>query len=160
MQRKSVSPSKFRPLQISQSPVATSPGKNLTGPARVARDITADLFNTVQVWNDNHIKGAQIVRDIALLKGDNLDEYSKGLEDCTNNLHDLVQKLNSCVELFSKYRNQIAALKKVERRNDPLFISLSISDIERLIIVIVEGYLEEFKVNIQCSLVYYYNIYL
>lgn len=126
--------------------MASSPGKNLTGSPRVARDIVADLFNTIQNWNDSHIKGAQVVKQIAELKADNIDEYSDELEDCTNNLYNLVQNLKLCSEQFKKFKSQISALHKIERKKEPLFISLNVGDIGVFVETVVNGYLEEIKV--------------
>ncbi|CAG9835385.1 unnamed protein product [Diabrotica balteata] len=147
MQNKTGTPSKFQPLQLPQSPVASSPNKNLTGSPRVVRDIAADLYNTIQSWNSFYINGAQIVKQIAILKADNMDVYSTELEEYTNALYTCVQGLKQCEEKLQLCKHQLCALQKVGRKLEPLFISLNINEIVDLVDIIVNSYVEEFKVK-------------
>ncbi|XP_056645714.1 cyclin-dependent kinase 2-interacting protein-like [Diorhabda sublineata] len=147
MQNKSLTPSKFQPLQLPQSPVSLSPNKNLTGSARVIRDIVADIYNNIQNWNNYHIKGSQAIKRIILLKSENINKYSNELEDAINDLYVITKHLNTCKEKLEIYKEQILALSKTEKRVDPVFISLTVEDMVTLIETVVASYSEESKVK-------------
>ncbi|GJQ66055.1 tun [Trypoxylus dichotomus] len=74
----------YSPITLQQSPGYTS--KNLTGLPRVAKDIAADVYNSVQKWNDSHIQGASIVKQIVNLKCNNKKKYPNGLEELIDEL--------------------------------------------------------------------------
>ncbi|XP_074042329.1 uncharacterized protein isoform X2 [Leptinotarsa decemlineata] len=136
---------KFQPLQVTRSPVACSPQKNLTGSIRIARDIAADIYNTIQRWNTLHISGAQFVKMIAVEKAVDPKKYSPALEELTTNLYEVVQNLKSIEGQFRIFKTQIRALEKVDKNSETLFLSLNMDGIANLIENIVDAYLEEFK---------------
>ncbi|XP_023024826.2 cyclin-dependent kinase 2-interacting protein isoform X1 [Leptinotarsa decemlineata] len=138
---------KFQPLQVTRSPVACSPQKNLTGSIRIARDIAADIYNTIQRWNTLHISGAQFVKMIAVEKAVDPKKYSPALEELTTNLYEVVQNLKSIEGQFRIFKTQIRALEKVDKNSETLFLSLNMDGIANLIENIVDAYLEEFKVK-------------
>ncbi|KAJ8976316.1 hypothetical protein NQ317_010270 [Molorchus minor] len=123
---------------LPQSPAASSQ-KNLTGPPRVARDIVADLYNDIQRWNDSHVKGAQIVKQIGILKSEYPKHYSFQLEEYTCNLYNVVQNLNTYKKNFVNYKTQIRALGQLDKTSEPLFISLDVSSLSGLVEYITDA---------------------
>ncbi|KAK9870745.1 hypothetical protein WA026_008312 [Henosepilachna vigintioctopunctata] len=113
----------FSPVTVKESPVASSTGKNLTGKPRVARDTIADVYNTLQKWN------VLILRD--------------ELEILTRELSKLVQKCSLVLEEISIYYDRMQALKKLDKEESPLFMSLSVDRMTKMIQVIQEAYLNE-----------------
>ncbi|KAK9872542.1 hypothetical protein WA026_018006 [Henosepilachna vigintioctopunctata] len=135
----------FSPVTVKESPVASSTGKNLTGNPRIARDIIADVYNTLQKWNDINIEGCKIVKEIAIIKGNNSKNYSDELEILTRELSKLVQKCSLVLEEISIYYDRMLALKKLDKEESPLFMSLSVDRMTKMIQVIQEAYLNELK---------------
>ncbi|KAG5860351.1 hypothetical protein JTB14_006714 [Gonioctena quinquepunctata] len=140
-------PSKFQPLMVPKSPIASSPQKNLTGSIRVAKDLVANLFNTIQSWNEHHSEGAQYVKQIALIKSGNLKEYSPILEEHTNDLYTIVQKMKSIEKLLGVFSTQMRALDKVDRKSETLFLSLNTEALVELVETVVDAYSREFKMK-------------
>ena len=48
--------------------IGVSPGKNLTGNPRVARDLIVDIHNNIQKWNNFYLEGLKIVKEIIKIK--------------------------------------------------------------------------------------------
>lgn len=131
---------------MSQSPAA-SPQRNLTGLPRVARDIAADVYNNIQKWNDYHIKGANIIKEIGLLLADNPRNFSPALEAHTTKLTDVVQNLKVFSNALEFLANQMTALVKLRKDNVPLFISLTANALADIVHHIADAYKAEFKVR-------------
>lgn len=131
---------------VVQSPVACSPQKNLTGPPRVARDLAADLYNNIQKWNDFHIKGAHVVKQIAILKSEEPSKFSSQLEEFTTDLYRLVEGISICNNNFEALKSQFTALAKLQKEQQPIFISYDGEGLASLCHYICNAYLEEFKV--------------
>jgi hypothetical protein len=132
---------------VPQSPAAGSPQKNLTGLPRVVRDLVADVYNNIQWWNDLHIKGATVVKEIASLKSNNPKDFCSGLEQLTNELYTLVQSLKQFKDGLLVYTTQIMASVKLQKDPEPLFISLDMSAVARLVEEIAKAYEAEFSVS-------------
>jgi hypothetical protein len=146
--RHTSSPNKgFSPIILPQSPAAGSPQKNLTGLPRVVRDLVADVYNNIQWWNDLHIKGATVVKEIASLKSNNPKDFSSSLEQLTNELYTLVQSLKQFKDGLLVYTTQIMASVKLQKDPEPLFISLDMSAVARLVEEIAKAYEAEFSVK-------------
>ncbi|KAJ8941744.1 hypothetical protein NQ314_010288 [Rhamnusium bicolor] len=137
----------FSPIILPQSPAAGSPQKNLTGPPRIAKDIVANLYNNIQHWNDDHIKGAQIVKQIAVLKSNDPKNYSLPLEAYINDLYNVFQSLINHVKCFETLIAQIAALAKLQKKTEPLFVSLDAISIANLVETVANAYREEIKIK-------------
>ncbi|KAJ8926131.1 hypothetical protein NQ315_009988 [Exocentrus adspersus] len=135
----------YSPLTLPQSPAAGSTQKNLTGLPRVARDIVTDLYNLIQHWNDNHVTGAKIVKEIAVLKANRTKSYPPQLEEYTNQLFNVIQILESYKERFEGIITQIKAFEKLRVNDDPLFISLDTSALTNAIVSVAEAYIGELK---------------
>ncbi|XP_018567174.1 cyclin-dependent kinase 2-interacting protein-like [Anoplophora glabripennis] len=135
----------YSPVILRQTPGASQ--KNLTGPPRVARDIVADLYNNIQHWNDSHIKGAQIVKQIAILKSEDHRNYSPQLEEYTNDLFSVVLSLDIYRKHFEHYNTQIKAVSKLEKNSEPIFISLNATALANAVIDIANAYIAEFKLK-------------
>lgn len=133
-------------FSVLQSPV-TSPQKNLTGHPRIVRDIVADLYNNIQKWNNLHIQGSQIVKQIAIMKSESLGCYSPELEQQTNDLYMTMQNIDSYVKVLEKLNNQINALVKLQTRKEVLFLSCSLQEIMQYIEIITNAYFKEYKVR-------------
>ncbi|CAH0551557.1 unnamed protein product [Brassicogethes aeneus] len=137
----------FSPVILPVSPAAGSPQKNLTGSPRVARDIVADLYNNIQRWNDLHIKGSNIVKQIAVFKSDNPNKFTPELEDYTNALYEVVVSLVVYRNCFENLTSQIKALSKLNKEKEILFISLNGIELSNLVESISLAYRDEFKVK-------------
>lgn len=129
-----------------QSPAA-SPQKNLTGPPRIVKDIAADIFNTIQKWNNFHIQGCHIVKQIGFIKSEIFGSYSPELEEETDKLYKVLQNLMSCVEIFKKLVTQMSALEKLQNKDEVLFMSCTIKELKDYISCITSAYLKEFTVS-------------
>lgn len=134
-----------------ESPVAGSPNKNLTGLPRVARDIAADVYNNIQKWNNKHIDGANIVKDIAVLKANNSEQFPDGLESLVKKLYDTVQNLSIYSNALIFLSSQMKALAKLHTQTNPLFISMSIDKLTSLVQEVSDAYKAEFKVSKTCT---------
>lgn len=132
---------------MTKSPAAASPQRNLTGLPRVARDIAADVYNNIQKWNDYHIKGANVIKEIGLTLSDSPKNFTPALESNTNKLHDIVQNLRVFSNALEFLANQMTALVKLRKDNAPLFISLTVDVLADIAHHIAEAYKAEFKVN-------------
>ncbi|KAF5276784.1 hypothetical protein FQA39_LY18548 [Lamprigera yunnana] len=132
---------------VSESPASASKQKNLTGLPRVARDIVADLFNNIQQWNDSHIVGANLTKNILQLKADNINDLSKELENLTTDLYNIVQRLSGITGAFEFLTNQIKSLVKLHKKSTPFFVSLENKQLVELIEQVCEAYKAEFKVK-------------
>ncbi|KAJ8963314.1 hypothetical protein NQ318_018783 [Aromia moschata] len=132
----------FSPVTLSRSPASSQ--INLTGSPRVVRDLVANLYNNIQHWNDSHIKGAQIVKNIAVLKSDNPKCYSSQLEEHTSNLYQVVKDLQMLKNSFDSFKGQVNALKKL-KNPEILFVSLDIDSIVDMVETIANAYLKEFE---------------
>lgn len=137
---------------VSKSPAAASPQRNLTGLPRVARDIAADVYNNIQKWNDYHIKGANVIKEIGQLLSEDPRNLSPALETNTNKLHDIVQNLKIFSDALEFLATQMTALVKLRKDNVPLFISLPADALADIVHHIAEAYKAEFKVN---SVIFY-----
>lgn len=129
-----------------ESPAAISGQKNLTGLPRVARDIAADVYNNIQKWNDCHITGSKITRDIVQLKSNSETTYPEGLENFTTDLHEIVQKLSGISGALEFLASQMMSLVKLHKKITPLFISLNNEQLASIVQTIAEAYKAEFKV--------------
>lgn len=134
-------------ISVPESPAAGSPNRNLAGLPRVVRDIVADLYNTIQRWNDSHIKGAAIVKQISSIKSDNPSDFSEGLEQLANDLYYLVQNLRQFKNALQLCSSQIVAAAQLNKEREPIFISLPVEKIVVLVNEIVEAYAAEFQVR-------------
>lgn len=130
-----------------ESPVSSSPNKNLTGLPRVARDIAADVYNNIQKWNNKHVDGADIVKDIAILKANNSEQFPDGLEPHVKKLYDTVQCLSIYSNALIFLSSQMKALAKLHAQTNPLFISMSVDKLTCLVQEISDAYKAEFKVS-------------
>lgn len=119
----------------------------MTGPPRIVKDITADLFNTIQKWNNLHIDGYQIVKQIALTKSDIFGRYSLELEKYTDQLYKIVKNIECFVEVFEKLNKQMAALEKLHNKQEILFSSCRLWQLKEWVDIITIAYLNEVKVS-------------
>lgn len=138
-------------IVVPQSPVA-SPQKNVTGSPRIVRDIVADLFNNIQKWNNIHIEGSKLVKQISLIKTDILGSYSTELEEQINILYIKFQNILLYVKIFENILNQICALEKLHSKDEILFISCNLNEIKKNVEIIATAYMKEYKVNLLIDL--------
>ena len=134
-------------VAVPESPAAASPQKNLTGFPRTVRDLAADVYNNIQMWNDLHIKGASVVKEIASIKADNPKDFPGNLECLINELYGLVQSLRPYKDSLVTFTAQMRALEKLQRNPEPLFLSLDIHSLTNLVEKISEAYEAEFNVG-------------
>lgn len=140
---------------VPQSPAA-SPQKNLTGSPRIVRDISADIYNNIQKWNNLHIEGSHIVKQIGFIKSEIFGSYSKELEQQTDNLYKIVENLRPYVKIFEKLCNQINALDRLQNASEVPFISLKLFEIKEIVEIITAAYLKDYKVILKTILAYTY----
>jgi len=140
---------------VPKSPAAESPQKNLTGPPRVIRDIIADLHNTIQNWNSQHINGCTLVKQISSWKANETKFYSPELEELTTQLSVVVSALRINCDTLNLIQSQAEAFTKLPGLQNPVFFSLSAQDMSRLISDICRAYNGEIKVCL-CMFSYFF----
>lgn len=133
-----------RPPLVCKSPAETQ--RNLTGVARVVRDIAADVHNNIQKWNGYHIKGASIVKDIAKNLSDEPRKLTSDVEKLTIELRSIVDNLKIFSNALDFLANQMTALINLHKDNAPLFISMSVGQICDIVHRISEAYKGELRV--------------
>lgn len=133
-------------IVVPKSPAAESPQRNLTGPPRVIRDIIADLHNTIQNWNSQHIKGCTLVKQISSWKANEVKLYGPELEDLATQLSVVMSALRMNCDTLNLIQSQAEAFTKLPGLQNPVFFSLSAQDMSRLISDICMAYNEEIKV--------------
>lgn len=140
-----------------QNPASLSQKQNLTGLTRQARDLSADLYNNIQRWNDNHIQGSKIIKSIAWEKVAAHEMYPKNIEPYTTAVHEIVKKLQDIVAELEVIRNEMSYLPQLYKTARPLFLSLTTEQIVQLSNEIVDAYLEELQVwyaTLELKLIY------
>lgn len=130
-----------------ESPAISSPQKNLTGLPRVAKDLIADIYNNIQKWNDLHLQGAKITKEIGQTASTS-QRYTVALDKLTSSLYDLVEKLSERQNLMDSYRSQFQALADLDKNQNPLFLTRSLSSLAGLVDAIVAAYRNELQVGI------------
>ncbi|CAH1975406.1 unnamed protein product [Acanthoscelides obtectus] len=138
----------FAPVKLHQSPIASpNSQKNLTGVPRVVRDLAADLYNNVQKWNNLHIRGAQLCKQIAICKTDKPFEYSPELETLTNNLYECVDELTPIKETFEMIIKQAEAMKKLQKTPEPVFFGHKMEGLVEMVHYVANAYVAEYSVK-------------
>ncbi|KAI4468031.1 hypothetical protein MML48_2g00017655 [Holotrichia oblita] len=135
--------SKYSVIPLPQSPSQTS--INLTGLPRVAKDIAADVYNTIQKWNDSHIQGAALVKKIINLKCDSKKKYPEGLEKLIEELEEIVHRLSLQANSLTFLSKQISSLSRLHRQQR-LFATLSAEELSNLVNTVAKAYQLELKV--------------
>lgn len=129
----------FTPVTVSDSPAKSTAQKgNLTGNARVIRDLVADLHNHIQAWNRYHLEGYRVLRNIADMKGPILKAsemqnreptYPEGLQALIDELLSICGKMCDTVSEMNEVAQRMDAVVKLEKesnKNDvPLFLTWS-----------------------------------
>lgn len=133
---------------VSKSPAETQ--RNLTGVARVARDIAADVHNNIQKWNGYHVKGASVVKNIAKILSDQPRKLTSDVEKLTIELRSIVDNLQIFSKALDFLANQMTALVNLHRDGTPVFISLTVEQLSDIVHRISEAYKGELKVNYSC----------
>lgn len=128
---------------VLQSPSQTS--TNLTGLPRVAKDIAADIYNTIQKWNDSHIQGAAIVKKIINLKYDRGRKYTEDLEKFIEELEEIVHRLSLQANSLTFLSKQISSLSRLHHQHR-LFITLSATELSNSVDAVAKAYQLELKV--------------
>lgn len=131
---------------ILESPRFQSPGRNLTGLPRVTKDAIADFYNTIQKWNDLHIKGSKIVKEIASIRSNNF-KYSDELFTLSNSLYFILEDLILCIKTLTNIESQIISVEKLVESNTKLFFTLTVSNIIKLMEKIRNAYEKEYEVK-------------
>lgn len=133
-------------VAVPQNPGASS--KNLTGLTRIAKDIAADVYNSIQKWNENHVQGAALVQKIIHTKFNDNKRFSLELEQLINELGETVCRLSVNSNSLTFLSKQISALTKLHKGELPLFITLSTQKFSNLIEDIAKAYKLELAVII------------
>lgn len=122
-----------------------SPQKNLTGLPRVIKDTTADVFNNIQKWNNQHITGCEIVTEVALLKIEVNDKFSETIDQLLAKLYDIVESLTIYSINLCNLAKQMRKLLKINTSESPVFLSLNLTQLVELIEDISAAYQAEIK---------------
>ncbi|XP_044745704.1 cyclin-dependent kinase 2-interacting protein-like [Coccinella septempunctata] len=133
----------FSPVTVKQSPVVTTPGKNLTGSPRIARDTVADIHNFIQKWNTYHIEGIKIVEAMVNLLPRDLKSSNDDLLDSSFNLYILVEKCSEVIEALELFHERIKALTNLMSEEEILFTTLHLGDMVKHARTIHEAYMKE-----------------
>lgn len=79
-------------MVISESPATRgSQQKNLTGNPRIVRDLAATIHSSVQQWNNIHLHGLSVLKNITQTKND--ETFPHGLQDLCDDLSKDCDKL-------------------------------------------------------------------
>ncbi|XP_022909769.1 cyclin-dependent kinase 2-interacting protein-like isoform X2 [Onthophagus taurus] len=128
---------------IQQSPAALAGQRNLTGLPRVTRDVIADFYNNIQKWNETHVNGALLVKQIALIKSDSKEEFPKGLDKLMDDLGETYRRLEVYAQSLNFLSNQLASMGKLQHQEEPLFFSLTCRQISEIVSEIAKAYNSE-----------------
>lgn len=151
----------FNHILVPESPAASTPQRNLTGLPRVARDIAADIYNNIQQWNDLHIRGASVVKEIALLKSDTSKLHPEGLESLVVILNDTVSAMKVIVDNLDTGTQQLKSVTHLHKSPVPLFLTWPTVKYSNVSAKIYEIYRQEYKVRkkVTCMFILYTSLY-
>lgn len=128
------------------------------------RDLSADIFNEIQTWNNLHIRGAQIAKRIARfvlsfkfyhhyycvfffsLKADN-KTYPPELEELCTVLFEAVESLEIIVTNLKSITKKVAALIQLHKSDSPLFITWPVQKFVDTTVQISDAYEIEYKLK-------------
>ncbi|GLV46382.1 uncharacterized protein CBL_20724 [Carabus blaptoides fortunei] len=137
----------FSPVVLPESPAGTTLQRNLTGLPRVARDIAADIYNNIQHWNVLHIRGASVVKEMALLKSDVRQLHPAGLESLAVTLNDAVSAMNVIVDNLDTSVQQLKSLIHLHKSPVPIFLSWPVGKYSEVCERISQAYRQEYKLK-------------
>lgn len=124
-----------------------SPQKNLTGLPRVVKDITADIFNTIQKWNQSYLLGCDIVNNIANIK-EGIKGFSEEIDKLLEQLFGVVENMRAHSKIISSCVTKLGAVSRLNQENSVLFSTATVTDISSLINDISSAYESELKVKV------------
>lgn len=131
---------------VPQSPCSS--GKNITGLPRQVRDLAADIHNYIQQWNENHVRGAKLIKQLAWEKAAAQTTYPKSIDSLTVAIYEITQNLKAVVTAIENVKNKMGSLCALCKYNKPMFISLSVEDTVNTFNEIINAYCEEYVVSI------------
>lgn len=113
----------------------------------MAQDVAADVHNNIQKWNNYHVKGAGIVKEIGKLLSDSPRKLTPEVERLTIELRSVVDNLQIFSKALDFLANQMTALVNLHKKPTPLFISWSVEQLSDTVHRIAEAYRGEIKVR-------------
>ncbi|KAL0129780.1 hypothetical protein PUN28_001796 [Cardiocondyla obscurior] len=130
---------------IYRSSPKSSQGRNLTGTARLVRDLAADIHANIQQWNNLHLQGVDCLKDITQEKQDK--NYSETLQDLCDKLENICDTLDGIVENLEKIKNQLITVSALHTTADKLFITWPITKFGEVAETIHKAYHMETKLK-------------
>ncbi|XP_071568561.1 cyclin-dependent kinase 2-interacting protein-like [Temnothorax nylanderi] len=109
----------FSPINLT-SPKSFQ-GRNLTGTARLVRDLAADIHANIQQWNKLHLLGVAYLKDITQEKCDK--NYSENLQDLCDKLENICDNLDGIVGNLDQIKHQLISVTALHKTADKLFIT-------------------------------------
>ncbi|KZC05182.1 PREDICTED: cyclin-dependent kinase 2-interacting protein-like [Dufourea novaeangliae] len=134
----------FSPISKLQSPKATQ-GKNLVGPARHVRDLTADIHACIQQWNAVHLQGVVLLKDITQEKQDEC--YSSVLQELCDKLEHVCDAQDAIVKNLAQIAHQIKIVTSLEKNVNKLFTTWPAVKYGQIAELIYNVYLQEAEVK-------------
>lgn len=124
---------------------------NLTGNHRIVRDCVADIYNAVQQWNNQFLKGVQILSEIKTAKFDAFDGnkiYCDSLQNYCQSLDDVLGSMSKIVDLLRNYVNTMQGMEKLlSNKNEILFSTWEFSTFVHVAQQVLVSYEQEFQLK-------------
>ncbi|XP_076640259.1 cyclin-dependent kinase 2-interacting protein-like [Colletes latitarsis] len=139
-----MSEKQFSPVSKSLS-AKSAQGKNLVGSARHVRDLAADIHANIQQWNETHLQGVSLLKDITLEKQD--ESYSQTLQELCDNLEHVCDTLETIVENLAKIAHHMKITVSLEKNMDKLFTTWPVATFGQVAELIYNAYSQEIKVK-------------
>lgn len=103
---------------IGKSKKATT-GRNLTGNARLVRDLAADIYASVQQWNAAYLQGVSVLKNITQEKRD--AAYSQKLQELCDNLENVCKGLDAVTKNLEEITHRMKVVSQLNKSTDELF---------------------------------------
>ena len=131
-----------------------SPGSssnNLTGLPRLIRDLVADVYNTIQKWNDCHIQGSNLAKQILNYVANNKIKLTDELDCLMRQLEDTFLQISAHENMLQSFPSQLNSVNKLHGSIEPIFISLSLRQLSNLVQEISSAYKRELQVRLMLN---------
>lgn len=109
---------RFSPINKS-SVKRVSTGRNLTGNARLVRDLAADIHASVQQWNAAYLQGVSVLKGITEEKQD--EAYSQKLQELCDNLESVCNALDAVTKNLEEITHRMKIVSQLHKSTDELF---------------------------------------
>ncbi|KAK9511906.1 hypothetical protein O3M35_000467 [Rhynocoris fuscipes] len=145
----------LQPYDVFESPQKQG---NLTGPPRIVRDSIADLYNYIQEWNGEHLKGMALISEICSIKIWHLNkskfiknDYPAGLQDYFDRFQEIYNSMELIVSNLKKITNHLEGVMKLYEMKKiitPIFNSWTIQEYVTMSKNVCKMYEEELQLKL------------